>query len=448
MSILIPNTFANKTTAQMVELDENFNEIKEKVDPVIDKLTVDSFGNVGIDKSIPSFKLDVNGSVAVGTGTITFPTTNTGTGYFARGGTSNGGWLVQDGNGRLNQYWNAYTDSGGYKYTVTNEPSARYQMHVNGTTGGTHSWFGAPAGTAGTTLTWSALGQLISGTGGSVWFSPRGTSTDFIINDAGNIGMGGNPISKLDVQGATSETYTAIAVRNPSGVNAQWDANGNFESSLRTVSNHPLAFYTNNTEAMRVKTNGQLATIVTGGTAVMDTYGCRAWVNFQGNANGTFAGGTSTVSRTAGSTTATVTTTNNHGLITGNTVFALTGVVVGSYTVTVTGNTTFTITTVATTVLTNASITFAVNLIRASGNVSSITDNGVGDYTINFTNAMPDANYAPITSMGQGFNPGSTNDNDAYVNLGEHTIQSLRIYVEGANDTALDRVFVAIAIFR
>ena len=32
--------------------------------------------------------------------------------------------------------------------------------------------------------------------------------------------------------------------------------------------------------------------------------------------------------------------------------------------------------------------------IRASGNVSSITDNGVGDYTVNFTNAMPDGNYA------------------------------------------------------
>jgi hypothetical protein len=31
--------------------------------------------------------------------------------------------------------------------------------------------------------------------------------------------------------------------------------------------------------------------------------------------------------------------------------------------------------------------------IRASGNVSSITDNGVGDFTINFTTAMPDANY-------------------------------------------------------
>ena len=32
--------------------------------------------------------------------------------------------------------------------------------------------------------------------------------------------------------------------------------------------------------------------------------------------------------------------------------------------------------------------------IRNSGNVSSITDNGVGDYTINFTTVMPDANYS------------------------------------------------------
>jgi len=32
--------------------------------------------------------------------------------------------------------------------------------------------------------------------------------------------------------------------------------------------------------------------------------------------------------------------------------------------------------------------------IRASGNVSSITDNGTGNYTVNFTTAMPDADYA------------------------------------------------------
>lgn len=34
--------------------------------------------------------------------------------------------------------------------------------------------------------------------------------------------------------------------------------------------------------------------------------------------------------------------------------------------------------------------------INASGNVSSITDNGTGDYTINFTTAMPDANYCVL----------------------------------------------------
>jgi hypothetical protein len=32
--------------------------------------------------------------------------------------------------------------------------------------------------------------------------------------------------------------------------------------------------------------------------------------------------------------------------------------------------------------------------IRAAGNVSSITDNGTGDYTVNFTTAMEDANYS------------------------------------------------------
>jgi hypothetical protein len=32
--------------------------------------------------------------------------------------------------------------------------------------------------------------------------------------------------------------------------------------------------------------------------------------------------------------------------------------------------------------------------IRASFNVSSITDNGAGNYTVNFTTAMPDANYS------------------------------------------------------
>lgn len=55
--------------------------------------------------------------------------------------------------------------------------------------------------------------------------------------------------------------------------------------------------------------------------------------------------------------------------------------------------------------------------IRGSGNVSSITDNGVGDYTVNFTTAMPDSNYCAVgtvrdedgTSSPSIFTPETTN---------------------------------------
>ncbi len=44
--------------------------------------------------------------------------------------------------------------------------------------------------------------------------------------------------------------------------------------------------------------------------------------------------------------------------------------------------------------------------IRAAVNVSSITDNGVGNYTINFTTAMPDANYV-VSLASVGFDTGT-----------------------------------------
>ena len=42
----------------------------------------------------------------------------------------------------------------------------------------------------------------------------------------------------------------------------------------------------------------------------------------------------------------------------------------------------------------------AADMIRDSGNVSSITDNGTGRYAINFTNDMEDANYSIIVTNG------------------------------------------------
>lgn len=46
--------------------------------------------------------------------------------------------------------------------------------------------------------------------------------------------------------------------------------------------------------------------------------------------------------------------------------------------------------------------------IREDGNVSSITDNGTGDYTVNFTTAMPDENYAAVATAQRNNNGGTS----------------------------------------
>ena len=46
--------------------------------------------------------------------------------------------------------------------------------------------------------------------------------------------------------------------------------------------------------------------------------------------------------------------------------------------------------------------------INASLNVSSITDNGAGDYTVNFTTALSDANYAVAGTATYDYTLGSS----------------------------------------
>jgi hypothetical protein len=83
--------------------------------------------------------------------------------------------------------------------------------------------------------------------------------------------------------------------------------------------------------------------------------------------------------------------------------------------------------------------------IRASYNVSSITDNGVGDYTVNFTTALADANYAVAWSFGGtgGLLMGRT--------LEDTTARTaLLVRLATANNAAaqLDGAQVNVAIFR
>ena len=92
--------------------------------------------------------------------------------------------------------------------------------------------------------------------------------------------------------------------------------------------------------------------------------------------------------------------------------------------------------------------------IRASGNVSSITDNGTGDYTVNFTNAMADANYCPVTqSVGESTTSLRGGSMIMGTWAGGSTLKSttqLRIYTGYTFTTggAIDMAEVDVAIFR
>ena len=83
--------------------------------------------------------------------------------------------------------------------------------------------------------------------------------------------------------------------------------------------------------------------------------------------------------------------------------------------------------------------------IRASGNVSSITDNGTGDYTVNFTTAMSDANY----SIGGYVQQGSVNaflvgdPNGTALATG-----SFRFKSSQSNFTNVDVTYATMQVFR
>ena len=85
--------------------------------------------------------------------------------------------------------------------------------------------------------------------------------------------------------------------------------------------------------------------------------------------------------------------------------------------------------------------------IRASGNVSSITDNGTGDYTVNFTTAMSDANYA---LNGTTINNGQMGIQIAGTYNGSpstYTTSAVRINSTQSN-TYYDCTYILITIFR
>jgi hypothetical protein len=82
--------------------------------------------------------------------------------------------------------------------------------------------------------------------------------------------------------------------------------------------------------------------------------------------------------------------------------------------------------------------------IRGSANVSSITDNGTGDYTVNFTNAMPDANYSAVYGSGEG----AIQSGVRTASSSGNTTTTTRLSIRNLSNSLVDAEVVCVSIFR
>jgi hypothetical protein len=89
--------------------------------------------------------------------------------------------------------------------------------------------------------------------------------------------------------------------------------------------------------------------------------------------------------------------------------------------------------------------------IREDGNVTSITDNGTGDYTVNFTTAMPDVNYSLVGTSTGGTSGQIINIRTASLASDTPTTMSTTaVRIRNRNDasTLVDPNVVCIGVFR
>jgi hypothetical protein len=430
------NDVANTFTAnQIISVTDNTNAalritqagtgdallVEDEANPDSSPFVIKNDGKVGIGVSVPSYPLDITlleatsrvNSTQAGKGAMRLATTTTGTLHVGKDYEGSSGWF---GNG--GEYIVAGT--GNYPMDFWTNTVKRLSILGNGNVNfaGTSQRIQGDFTNASPDINVRTMFQTNVTNGNSiVTIIPNGTSQIAQIQLNNNSDPANGSALQVSAQG------TAVTLNS---------------NSFGTGTALPISFLISSIEVARINTNRDFQ-FNSGYGSVATAYGCRAWVNFDGTSNATNL--TGTYSQTG--TTVTVTITG-HGYITGNKAFLdfTSGTAVdGLYEVTVTDANTFTVTQASRT--TSGNVTDRRSNIRASGNVSSVADNGTGDYTVNFTNAMPDANYA-ASGMCQGTSNGYVQEPTTQ----SKTSSSLRVLTVSNGNAVFDAANAYVAIFR
>ena len=451
-----------------------------------DGLTVDSSGTIRLNHATADDFLTITqgGTQAVitadsaaGAANLLFKTTAAGVDTNAMQLFSNNDISFYEDTGTTAKFfWDASAESLGIG---TSSPSSL--LHISGANGSGRLEL---QNTSGTTVTNWRVAPIISGTsnnGFEIRDVTQGASR-FVIDSSGNVGIGtSSPDALLEVAGTTNDSLFNLTGAGSNFELRATSGNGGTANSRvyrlaldylnETYTNGfidfyrgsaggdgDLAFGSSNTERMRIDSSGNVGIGTTSPTqklTVVNGYGIFEGIKVGQNGtdiDSTFLGASSLLAfKLNGTERMRIDSSGRVGIGTDSPATALD--VNGTVTATAFSGDGSALTNLPSSgggagtleAWVNFNGTGAVS-IRASGNVSSITDNGTGEYNINFSSAMSDANYATVSSAALN---GSTGLDAQSHNCANRSTSYVYYQVNDASGNAKeDTYWGQVAVFR
>jgi hypothetical protein len=312
--------------------------------------------------------------------------------------------------------------------------------------------------TSGTSL------NLSADTSGVLQLATNGTTTAVTIDTSQNVGIGTtSPSYKLDVRGTTDTSYFQVlstADANSTALRIGTDGTSAFINATGG-STGILQFRTYGTERMRIDSSGNVGigtSSPSGKLQVEGSQNSEFQVRLRNSSSGSSARTVILLGNDANAGTAGIFLQSSTNTTAGGGANALTfymglGAPITFETsatermrITSGGDLQFNsgYGSVATAYGCRAWVNFngtGTVSIRASGNVSSITDNGIGAYRVNFTTNMPDSNYSIAGAMQRVTDPLTVNQFN--FTASGFNVESMN-YLQGLADSIL----VNLSVFR